>query len=43
MTSRVYPKAAVASDAHLFVFNNGSEIVTVERLNAWSMKTPIMN
>ncbi|KAI3667514.1 hypothetical protein L6452_42579 [Arctium lappa] len=43
MTSRVYPKIAVAGDAHLFVFNNGSETVTIERLKAWSMKAPLMN
>ncbi|KAM7526032.1 hypothetical protein LguiA_015934 [Lonicera macranthoides] len=43
ITSRVYPTLAVFSDAHLFVFNNGTESVTVESLDAWSMKTPVMN
>ncbi|XP_048320817.1 beta-fructofuranosidase, insoluble isoenzyme 3 [Ziziphus jujuba] len=40
ITSRVYPTLAILGDAHLFVFNNGSETVTVENLNAWSMKSP---
>lgn len=43
ITSRVYPIIAVFDKAHLFVFNNGSETVTVETLNAWSMKVPVMN
>ncbi|KAG8648693.1 beta-fructofuranosidase, insoluble isoenzyme 1 [Manihot esculenta] len=41
--SRVYPKLGVFDKAHLFVFNNGSETITVENLNAWSMKQPLMN
>lgn len=43
ITSRVYPTLAILGDAHLFVFNNGSETVTVENLNAWTMKSPRMN
>lgn len=43
ITSRVYPKLAVGSDAHLHVFNNGAETLTVERLTVWSMNTPAMN
>ncbi|KAM0051391.1 putative beta-fructofuranosidase [Helianthus debilis subsp. tardiflorus] len=43
ITSRVYPELAVYGDAHLHVFNNGSETITVERLNAWSINAPIMN
>ncbi|KAF5473548.1 hypothetical protein F2P56_010150 [Juglans regia] len=39
ITSRVYPTLAVFQDAHLYAFNNGSEIVTIENLNAWSMKS----
>jgi beta-fructofuranosidase len=27
----------------LYVFNNGSETITVENLNAWSMNLPVMN
>ncbi|GMN54535.1 hypothetical protein TIFTF001_023661 [Ficus carica] len=33
--SRVYPSLAVEDDAHLHVFNNGSETITVKHLNAW--------
>ncbi|KAJ4705288.1 Beta-fructofuranosidase, insoluble isoenzyme 1 [Melia azedarach] len=40
ITSRVYPTLAIQNDAHLYVFNNGSGIITVENLNAWSMKKP---
>ncbi|XP_071689872.1 beta-fructofuranosidase, insoluble isoenzyme 3-like [Rutidosis leptorrhynchoides] len=43
ITSRVYPELAVGGDAHLHVFNNGTETITVERLKAWSLKTPLMN
>lgn len=43
ISSRVYPTLAVAGNAHLHVFNNGSEIITIERLNAWSMKTARIN
>ncbi|KAF3441636.1 hypothetical protein FNV43_RR15551 [Rhamnella rubrinervis] len=43
ITSRVYPTLAVFENAHLYVFNNGSETITVENLNAWSMKSPRMN
>lgn len=39
ITSRVYPTLAVFQDAHLYAFNNGSETVTIENLNAWSMKS----
>ncbi|KAL9227694.1 hypothetical protein vseg_003351 [Gypsophila vaccaria] len=38
--SRVYPTLAVMDKAHLHVFNNGSETITVERIDAWSMKRP---
>ncbi|KAI3682410.1 hypothetical protein L1987_82375 [Smallanthus sonchifolius] len=43
ITSRVYPTLALGNDAHLHVFNHGSETVTIESLNAWSMKSPQMN
>ncbi|XP_061954298.1 beta-fructofuranosidase, insoluble isoenzyme 2-like isoform X1 [Populus nigra] len=43
ITSRVYPTIAVFEKAHLYVFNNGSETIAVENLNAWSMNTPVMN
>ncbi|MCD7468252.1 Invertase [Datura stramonium] len=38
--SRVYPTLAIYDDAHLFVFNNGTEPITVETLDAWSMDKP---
>lgn len=38
ITSRVYPTLAVLNAAHLHVFNNGTETVTIKKLNAWSMK-----
>ncbi|CAL0310528.1 unnamed protein product [Lupinus luteus] len=36
--SRVYPALAVGNQAHLFVFNNGTEPINVQNLQAWSMK-----
>ncbi|KAL8132070.1 hypothetical protein AgCh_007822 [Apium graveolens] len=41
ISSRVYPTLAVYENAHLYVFNNGSETITVENLAAWSMKKPL--
>ncbi|KAG5103509.1 hypothetical protein JHK84_048478 [Glycine max] len=38
ITSRVYPSLAIDKDAHLYVFNNGSQSVVISELNAWSMK-----
>ncbi|XP_057506071.1 beta-fructofuranosidase, insoluble isoenzyme 1-like [Actinidia eriantha] len=43
ITSRVYPTLAVLGDSHLFAFNNGTETITIEKLNAWSMNNPLMN
>ncbi|KAJ8754780.1 hypothetical protein K2173_012169 [Erythroxylum novogranatense] len=43
VTSRVYPTLAVFNKAHLFLFNNGTETIIVENLNAWSMGRPVMN
>ncbi|GMH30134.1 hypothetical protein Nepgr_031977 [Nepenthes gracilis] len=40
ITSRVYPTKAILEKAHLYVFNNGAETVTIESLNAWSMNKP---
>ncbi|XP_060176664.1 beta-fructofuranosidase, insoluble isoenzyme 1-like [Lycium barbarum] len=37
ITSRVYPGLAIDDEAHLFAFNNGTEIVTIDTLDAWSM------
>ncbi|KAL2345245.1 hypothetical protein Fmac_006530 [Flemingia macrophylla] len=41
--SRVYPELAVTNQAHLFMFNNGTEPITVENLKAWSMKSADIN
>ncbi|EPS65342.1 cell-wall invertase [Genlisea aurea] len=41
ITSRVYPTMAVGNRARLFVFNNGTEPVRVDRLVGWSMKAPL--
>lgn len=43
ITSRVYPTLAINDQAHLHVFNNGTETITVEKLDAWSLKNPQMN
>ena len=43
ITSRVYPTLAVSKYAHLHVFNNGSETITIKRLFAWSMNTAYIN
>ncbi|KAK1437050.1 hypothetical protein QVD17_02835 [Tagetes erecta] len=43
ISSRVYPTLAINENAHLHLFNNGSEIITIERLNAWSIKTAHIN
>ncbi|XP_071715339.1 beta-fructofuranosidase, insoluble isoenzyme 1-like isoform X2 [Rutidosis leptorrhynchoides] len=43
ISSRVYPTLATDENAHLHVFNNGLEIITIQRLNAWSMKTAQIN
>ncbi|MCD7449680.1 hypothetical protein HAX54_001109 [Datura stramonium] len=38
ITSRVYPTLAINDKAHLFAFNNGTEPITIETLDAWSME-----
>ncbi|KAL4558323.1 hypothetical protein LXL04_036521 [Taraxacum kok-saghyz] len=44
ITSRVYPtQATTACNTQLHVFNNGDESITVEKLQAWSMKTARIN
>ncbi|KAG9134632.1 hypothetical protein Leryth_000965 [Lithospermum erythrorhizon] len=37
--SRVYPIIATYKNAHLYAFNNGTETITIEKLDAWSMKS----
>ncbi|CAI9099233.1 OLC1v1036018C1 [Oldenlandia corymbosa var. corymbosa] len=39
ITARVYPQLAVGNEAHLYVFNYGSESVVISNLSAWSMKS----
>ncbi|GLT94726.1 hypothetical protein SLE2022_124540 [Rubroshorea leprosula] len=41
ITSRVYPTLAAMGDTHLYAFNNGSEPIVMESLNAWSMSKPL--
>lgn len=41
ITSRVYPTIGIGENAHLYVFNNGTETITVDSLEAWSMKKPL--
>ncbi|XP_028056658.1 beta-fructofuranosidase, insoluble isoenzyme 2-like [Camellia sinensis] len=43
ITSRIYPTLAVFKDAHLYAFNNGTETITIENLDVWSMNSPLMN
>ncbi|XVE75947.1 hypothetical protein DITRI_Ditri12bG0133200 [Diplodiscus trichospermus] len=40
IASRVYPTLAVLHQAHVFAFNNGTETVTIDNVNAWSMLKP---
>lgn len=40
ITSRVYPTLAIHDNAHLFAFNNGSQTIKIDSLNAWSMNKP---
>nr|CAA72062.1 fructosidase [Cichorium intybus] len=38
ITSRIYPKFVNNEEAHLFVFNNGTQNVKISEMSAWSMK-----
>ncbi|EYU35515.1 hypothetical protein ABFS82_10G055900 [Erythranthe guttata] len=40
ITSRVYPALALFGNAHLYAFNNGTEAVKIDSLNAWTMNRP---
>ncbi|CAN4118247.1 unnamed protein product [Withania somnifera] len=40
ITSRVYPALAIYDETHLFAFNNGTEKIIIETLDAWSMGKP---
>ncbi|KAJ7516161.1 hypothetical protein O6H91_22G045300 [Diphasiastrum complanatum] len=39
ITSRVYPTIAIDRDAHVFLFNNGSESITMQTLQVWQMSS----
>ncbi|KAL6575030.1 Invertase [Orobanche minor] len=41
ISSRVYPTLAVYENAHLYAFNNGTEIVRIDSLKAWTMSKPL--
>ncbi|KAK6126366.1 hypothetical protein DH2020_039891 [Rehmannia glutinosa] len=44
ISSRVYPTLAIYGNAHLYAFNNGTQTVKIDSLNAWSMNSPpLMN
>ncbi|CAL1360557.1 unnamed protein product [Linum trigynum] len=43
ITSRVYPTLATGTKARLFLFNNGTEEIKVDKLTAWNMGKPVMN
>lgn len=45
ITARVYPTLVNINDAqaHLYVFNNGTENIGITRLSAWSMKKAQIN
>ncbi|KAL4368319.1 hypothetical protein GQ457_05G024970 [Hibiscus cannabinus] len=43
ISARVYPTVAINEAAHLYVFNNGSQAVKMEELNAWSMNKAKIN
>ncbi|KAI6696455.1 hypothetical protein NL676_016574 [Syzygium grande] len=43
ITSRVYPTLALSDNARLFAFNNGTQTIMIETLDAWSMNRPVMN
>ncbi|KAJ7516144.1 hypothetical protein O6H91_22G044800 [Diphasiastrum complanatum] len=39
ITSRVYPTIAIDRDAHVFLFNNGNESITMQTLQVWQMSS----
>ncbi|GMN36965.1 hypothetical protein TIFTF001_006435 [Ficus carica] len=43
ITARVYPTLAIGDGASLYAFNNGTQSVEIESLNAWSMKKAKIN
>ncbi|KAG2569559.1 hypothetical protein PVAP13_7NG428000 [Panicum virgatum] len=43
ITARVYPEHAQTSNSHMFVFNNGTDMVKVTKLEAWELATATVN
>ncbi|KAG5603440.1 hypothetical protein H5410_034810 [Solanum commersonii] len=43
ITTRAYLTLAINDNAHLFVFNNGSQHVDISTLNAWSLNQAYIN
>jgi beta-fructofuranosidase len=43
ITARVYPTLAIHDEAHLHVFNNGTQSVQITKFSAWSMKKALIS
>lgn len=43
ITARVYPTLAIHDNAHLHVFNNGTQNVWITRFSAWRMKKALIS
>lgn len=39
ITSRVYPELALDDAAHVFLFNNGTELITASTVRVWNMNS----
>ena len=43
ITARVYPEHAENKNSHVFVFNNGTGLVKVSKLEAWRLAMASVN
>jgi beta-fructofuranosidase len=43
ITARVYPEHAKTTNSRLLIFNNGTSVVKVPKLDAWELKAAAMN
>jgi beta-fructofuranosidase len=43
ITARVYPEHVEMSNSHMYMFNNGTTMVKVSKVEAWEMATATMN
>ncbi|CAM0955456.1 unnamed protein product [Alopecurus aequalis] len=43
ITARVYPEHAEMSESHLYMFNNGTGVVKVSKLEVWELATATVN